>query len=107
MASGSGQGCADWYAAVLLGATVAFQVSAIDALLSFNTTARGVNITNDLLRSFWLHPEISRSDILRWAASRSGGWGTEGAPRQAVHDGLREVTRGPSDGGGAARSLAS
>lgn len=46
------------------GATVASTVPAIDDLPSFPTTARGVDITNDVLRSLWLQPEISKSDIL-------------------------------------------
>lgn len=62
MVSGNGQGCSVWYAAVVLPSPST--VPAIDGLPSFPTTARGVDITNDVLRSFWLQPEISKSDKL-------------------------------------------
>lgn len=62
MVSGNGQGCSVWYTAVVLPSPST--VLAIDGLPSFPTTARGVDITNDVLRSLWLQPEISKSDIL-------------------------------------------
>lgn len=58
MVSGNGQGCSVWYTAVVLPSPST--VPAIDGLPSFPTTARGVDITNDVLRSLWLQPEISK-----------------------------------------------